>query len=428
MLGLGFALTNFGTKGGVVDTPDLSGSSAAALLAAYGGEGFALDAATMTVAVVDTGTPANNFDGGANSKLTYASPSTKYIIDDSGYFVGGTTLRTAYDASANVLGLLVEPQATNIARNAQSINSWSKTGATTSTDALAAPDNATTAEKIIEDTSSGSHQAFTTASTTNGQTYRMAIYLKQAERGWAAIQIVGTSNPYIFVNLATGAFGSGSGSPNQRARLAPNGYWRVSIQAVANSTTTTVRVFIATGTSTNSYVGDGSSGIYVWQWDMVLGTLETSYIPATSSDVTRNADVVTLSTSSYPHSSSGACTITGTTAVGTNGANQVLWQCDDGTENNRLRIVRDSSTNLRFIVTAGGVEQCNIDLGTVANSTEFVVSVGWAENDFSASLNAGVPVTDTLGSVPAVTTARIGSSVTGEQWCGHILNLVEVPV
>jgi len=34
MLGLGFALTNFGTKGGVVDTPDLSGSSAAALLAA----------------------------------------------------------------------------------------------------------------------------------------------------------------------------------------------------------------------------------------------------------------------------------------------------------------------------------------------------------------------------------------------------------
>lgn len=33
MLGLGFALTNFGTKGGVVDTPDLSGSSAAALKA-----------------------------------------------------------------------------------------------------------------------------------------------------------------------------------------------------------------------------------------------------------------------------------------------------------------------------------------------------------------------------------------------------------
>lgn len=32
MLGLGFALTNFGTKGGVVDTPDLSGSSATAAL------------------------------------------------------------------------------------------------------------------------------------------------------------------------------------------------------------------------------------------------------------------------------------------------------------------------------------------------------------------------------------------------------------
>lgn len=64
MLGLGFALTNFGTKGGVVDTPDLSGSSAAALLAAYGGEGFSMifDSTAPSIKISDSTTPSNDWD------------------------------------------------------------------------------------------------------------------------------------------------------------------------------------------------------------------------------------------------------------------------------------------------------------------------------------------------------------------------------
>jgi len=64
MLGLGFALTNFGTKGGVVDTPDLSGSSAAALLAAYGGEGFSMifDSTAPSIKITDSTTPSNDWD------------------------------------------------------------------------------------------------------------------------------------------------------------------------------------------------------------------------------------------------------------------------------------------------------------------------------------------------------------------------------
>ncbi len=113
-------------------------------------------------------------------------------------------------------------------------------------------------------------------------------------------------------------------------------------------------------------------------------------------------------------------TIFARTASGASG-NQVLWQRDDGTEDNRLRIVRDSSTNVRFIVTAGGNEQVNIDLGTVAASTFFSVAIRAAANNFAASLNAGSVTTDTSGTMPTgITTERLGRDSAGNQWFGHI--------
>lgn len=100
MLGLGLSLTNFGTKGGVADTPDLSGSSAAAFLALWStdGQGLVFDFADdQSVKIVDTSTPANNKDSsgyipvsgalvGPGSVLTYTSPSPKLCLQSTGYY------------------------------------------------------------------------------------------------------------------------------------------------------------------------------------------------------------------------------------------------------------------------------------------------------------------------------------------------------
>lgn len=118
MLGLGLALTNFGSRGGIADAAD-SRSGAAILLAAES-NGLAIDFTDMSMQVKDVGTPANNFLGDPNSKLTYASPSTKWILDKSGIYVSGTTLRTEYDGSGNALGVKVEGTRTNLFLNPRS--------------------------------------------------------------------------------------------------------------------------------------------------------------------------------------------------------------------------------------------------------------------------------------------------------------------
>lgn len=95
----------------------------------------------------------------------------------------------------------------------------------------------------------------------------------------------------------------------------------------------------------------------------------------------------------------------------------VLYQRDDGTEDNRVRMVRASDLHLHYIVTAGGVEQANIDLGEIANDAFFTVAIRAAQDDFAVSLDAGEETTDTSGDLPAgLTIERIGRDTTGNYW------------
>jgi hypothetical protein len=97
----------------------------------------------MSMVVRDTGTPANNFSGDPNTKLTYTSPSTKWIENSSGILVSGTTLRTAFLSSV-AQGLLVEEARVNLAIWGRDLTNaaWTKTNMTTAKTATGADGSA----------------------------------------------------------------------------------------------------------------------------------------------------------------------------------------------------------------------------------------------------------------------------------------------
>ncbi len=105
------------------------------------------------------------------------------------------------------------------------------------------------------------------------------------------------------------------------------------------------------------------------------------------------------------------------------GAVNVLWHRDDGTNNNNCRIVYGTDGRIHVIATSGGVDQCDLDLGAVANDTDFGVAARFAQNNFAASLNGAAVVTDSLGTNPTgLTTDRLGRRSDGYAWNSTILS------
>jgi hypothetical protein len=86
-----------------------------------------------------------------------------------------------------------------------------------------------------------------------------------------------------------------------------------------------------------------------------------------------------------------------------------------------IAVFWDAAGAVRLRVTAGGVVQADLNLGTVAGNTSFSIRVGLSENRFLAQLNGGVVREDTSGVMPGVVHLRLGESpVAGTAWGGGI--------
>ena len=101
---------------------------------------------------------------------------------------------------------------------------------------------------------------------------------------------------------------------------------------------------------------------------------------------------------------------------------QVLFQADDGSEDDRLTIRRNSSGNLIVETFVDGVAEASIDLGAVANSASIRVTAYVEAGSLRARLgDGGTVVEDTGGAMPTLTAARTGhNSATASHWFGTV--------
>lgn len=162
--------------------------------------------------------------------------------------------------------ILVEPQRTNLNLYSEDLtNAWyNKFNSSISANATTAPDGATTADKIIEDTSNGFHYIETTNSLVNSSTYTVSAFLKKGERTFGFIGVYTFETKQIRVNLTTGVIENTVGTwISASIEDYGNGWYRVIGTFSAGSTT-----YFFTGSALNattvSYTGDGTSGIYIW--------------------------------------------------------------------------------------------------------------------------------------------------------------------
>lgn len=164
--------------------------------------------------------------------------------------------------------------------------------------------------------------------------------------------------------------------------------------------------------------GDATGTVIFGGWQLELGD-GTSYIPTEATTVTRNADVATITGADFSgfwKSGKGSALVKARPST-VSGIRPVL-QFDDATADNIIAL-RGNAANPELYIRAGGVDQAQIDAGTIAAGTSYRLAGAWATNDCAASFNSGTPVLDGVATIPTVTQARIGSDGTN-YLNGHI--------
>lgn len=164
------------------------------------------------------------------------------------------------------------------------------------------------------------------------------------------------------------------------------------------------------GVIASSGVGDrlsinASAGAVVWFTlaDLQEGSFITDPVVVAGAQATRFPDVYTITDLSWLNPIEGTFIFEYETPALTN--NEVLLCLDSGI-NNRI-VIQHGATFVNFAVVSGGVVQHTSSQNISAPSTVKVV-FGYKDGDFGFSVNQGATVPGTAGSVPAVSTFRIG--------------------
>lgn len=347
-----------------------------------------------------------------DSRITFArSGSTATSVNSSGIITGVAADTPRFDFNPITLvcrGLLVEGQATNAQVMSSEFNDgeWLKLGVTVSTDAEVSPDGTTTADKIVEDTSTGTHRVLTNIgiATSSGVAYTASVYAKGAGRN---LRLTNNNLSGADFDLTNGTV-SGTGTI-EPAYLLGSGWYRCSITRTPG-TTDRIVAYLTSGGST-TYTGDGTSGIFLWGAQHEAGSNATSYIPTTTAAVTRNADVATITGanfSSWWQETKGGAVVRA--RPGTVSGTRPWVQFDDGTTDNIIAL-RGNTTNPELYIKAT-TDQAQIDAGTISADTSYALIGVWDTNNCAARLDAGTAVFDASATIPVVTQARLGSDGT----------------
>ena len=195
-------------------------------------------------------------------------------------------------------GLLIEsePRTNLVTYSTYSGTEWDNTAVTASTTTV--PTGMVKPGVLQEDTTTNLHRTKTANMTlTSGTDYTASVFVKN---------ISGTRNIYLNavqlmsaslnINPTTGVVNSYTSAAAPQVEDAGNGWWRVSWAGVGTGLTRGIFAQLTSLTSSTdqSYLGDGSSSIAVWGFQVEAAPTPSSYMPTSGGTYTRTAQSLTV--------------------------------------------------------------------------------------------------------------------------------------
>ena len=395
----------------------------------------------------------NNGDDSYSTDVYFwgAQVQTDSTVTD--YIPTGATISGAprFDhdpATGKSLGLLIEESRTNLTKDSGNLKTTNWRIGEGSVSNTSAPDGSSSDGTIFtENTASNYHGII--AETPNRPSVSgaltLSMFLKAGTRRYVLVSFGAGANG-VSVTLDTQsmtiseatAYGSGYSYTNNSATVTPasDDWYRVSFSGTSTAQNTQVVLVRGTNLATGntfgeSYQGNNSTFI-VWGAQLEAGTFPTSYIPTTSSTVTRSPDIATIegtNFSSFYNQSEGTVFVKSSYFGLSSASTGRIYDINNGTTLNRHHlIIRGANNDLRVQTRKNSVDGFSESFSIPAANNLFSNALGYKLNDCASSLNGGNTVNDNTVLIPTVDRMFIGArNLSSAYLNGHISRLAYFP-
>jgi hypothetical protein len=302
-------------------------------------------------------------------------------------------------ATGESLGLLVEEARTNSYTWSEDLSNvaWSKSEVTVTNDATTAPNGTTTADQLTPSTTNAGHTLSRLGIIGAAGTFTDSVYVKAS--GYNFFVSTADSGGSVTYDLSNGTINSAVVATGSIVAIG-NGWYRCSTTRTTTAAAS-IQYQIRATAGSFSFVGNGTSGIYLWGAQLEAGAFPTSYIPTTTATVIRAADVAQITGSNFSswyNQTAGSVFVSSLLLAN---VNTYEASFTDNTNNNH-HALRYLSTQHQLISTAGGTANSNIfsDGGGSQLSARTVYAYG--SNAYSISSNGLLgSFSSTTGGIPS---------------------------
>jgi hypothetical protein len=364
--------------------------------------------------------------GSLDSRITFTRASTATFSNSSGVLTSASNdvARFDYDpATLAPLGLLIEEARTNLVTRSEEFENavWTKSNITVTANNAVAPTGATTADRLMETAVNLDHVLYFT----NTQTFTTAtqsIYVKPNGRNNVSLRFAFGASDWVATVFDLTGNGSITQSSAGTSSLytvvsrtivnAGNGWYRISMTATQPSrasyasaldlcTSPTPTLNALTGAE--SYLGDITKGIFAWGAQVEAGAFPTSYIPTTTTSLTRAADVASVNTLTPWYNASAGTWYAEFLVPQANSSG--LWRVLSGDVANRPQIFNNASI-LNWEYSSDGLSS----LGSLSANTVTKISGAYAVNDVIGAQNGVLGSADTSVTLNTPTAFKLGAA------------------
>ena len=342
--------------------------------------------------------------------------ATDYI--ESGASTGKAGLledepRFDYSGGATCPSLLLEPSRTQLIGQTEYFESWPNTEVSLMPNHGSSPEGLNNAYSMSETTATNRHRIFLSlGKAASAIDYCFSVFVKN-KSGSRNIRlnlessIGGNKASVVFDtsgNVVLAASTSGSFANAESFKEQVGDYWKYTLKATSDTSTTLIPIILLNDGTTEVYTGDGTSGVYLFGAQLEAGSYPTSYIP--------NHSGGTITRGGENCSKTGISDLIGQTE-GTIFIETFSNNAQDGTT--RIQLSSGTSTSdwiflscpeqsgsefkPRVFINNGGSNQVN-SYGSSLSSGNHKYALAYKENDVVLYVDGVLQISDTSASIP----------------------------